>query len=82
MQKLAGLWIDNRDFYGGGSHVHADPQIVLQIAHSGLKDRKMGQKPRTLGQEKRRDSLKTGLGVGKMVGEASPCLQPCPSAIL
>ena len=25
MQKLVGLWIDNRDLHGGGTNVHADP---------------------------------------------------------
>jgi hypothetical protein len=65
MQKLAGLWIDNRDFYGGGSHVHADPQIVLQIAHSGLKDRKMGRKFSGLWSGKRQNRNKTGQEAGR-----------------
>ena len=25
VQKLVGLWIDNRDLHGGGTNVHADP---------------------------------------------------------
>ena len=40
VQKLVGLGIDDRNLHGGGTYVHADPQIVLQIAHSGLKFRK------------------------------------------
>jgi hypothetical protein len=42
MQKLVGLGIDDRNLHGGGTYVHADPQIILQIAHSGRKDRKIG----------------------------------------
>ena len=37
VQKLVGLGIDDRNLHGGGTYVHADPQIVLQIAHSGGK---------------------------------------------
>ena len=25
VQKLVGLWIDNRNFHGGGTNVHTDP---------------------------------------------------------